>query len=207
MNKVILIVLLVCIVSLISSISPPKLPVTFYTNVKIVARFGNVTQNPITGLIANDNAKQLYVFNLKDSHGNSAKTLFNKHIYRYFGDPTNCTCFNDTYKGFGLPFFSRYKNFVKYGETDSDIIWKCTDTPSDETLLFSVNKKTPNVPEKTMVHVEDGHARISENVTFTGFHAFQPDSEFFRIPDDCTKVPCPNPPREQSMFFTKFLGF
>ena len=90
MNKVILIVLLVCIVSLISSISPPKLPVTFYTNVKM---FGNVTQNPITGLIANDNAKQLYVFNLKDSHGNSAKTP-----YRYFGDPTNCTCFNDTYK-------------------------------------------------------------------------------------------------------------
>ena len=129
MNKVILIVLLVCIVSLISSISPPKLPVTFYTNVKIVARFGNVTQNPITGLIANDNAKQLYVFNLKDSHGNSAKTLFNKHAPSIFSVIQLTVHAND---GFGLPFFSRYKNFVKYGETDSYIIWKCT-TPSDKT--------------------------------------------------------------------------
>eukprot|EP00800_Vazella_pourtalesii_P009895 TRINITY_DN2485_c0_g1_i4.p1 TRINITY_DN2485_c0_g1~~TRINITY_DN2485_c0_g1_i4.p1 ORF type:complete len:197 (-),score=7.84 TRINITY_DN2485_c0_g1_i4:55-645(-) len=193
--------------SLISSISPPKLPVTFYTNVKIVARFNNVTQDPFTGLIANDDAKQLYVYNQKDSHGNPTKALFNKHLYQYLDDPTKCACFNVTYKDLGLPFFNHYKNFVKFAETDSDIIWKCTDTPSDETLLFSVNKKTPNVPEKTMVYFKDGHARTSENVTFTGFQASQPDGELFRIPDDCTKVPCPNPPREQSMFFTKFLGF
>ena len=114
--------------SLISSISPPKLPVTFYTNVKIVARFNNVTQDPFTGLIANDDAKQLYVYNQKDSHGNPTKALFNKHLYQYLDDPTKCACFNVTYKDSGLPFFNHYKNFVKFAETDSDIIWKCTET-------------------------------------------------------------------------------
>ena len=79
MNKVILVVLLVCIVSLISSISPPKFPVTFYTNFKIVAGVANVTLDHITESIANDDAKQLFISNQKDSHGIPAKELFNKH--------------------------------------------------------------------------------------------------------------------------------
>ena len=56
MNKVILFVSFICIISQISSISPPKFPVTFYTSVKVVERFANVTQHPITGTIANDDA-------------------------------------------------------------------------------------------------------------------------------------------------------
>ena len=206
MNKVILVVMLVCDVSLISSISPPKFPVTFYTNIKAIARFGNVTKNNFTGSLANDDAKQLYVFNQKDYHGNPAKELFNTHLYQYLGDPTKCACLNITYKDMGLPVFSYYKNFVKYDETDSDIIWKCTDVIPVETVLFSVNKKTPNVPEKMMSFLAMGNTTLSQNMTFTGFQASQPDSEFFRIPDDCTKVPCQDTPKKPSMFFSKFLG-
>ena len=206
MNKIILVVLLVCIVSLISSISPPKFPVTFYTNIKAVTRFGNDTLDHSTGSLANYDAKQLFVSNQKDSDGIPSKEVFNKHLYQYLGDPTKCTCLNVTYKDMGLPFFSFYKNFAKFDETDSDIIWKCTDIPVG-TLLISVNKKTPNVPDKMMSFLAIGNTTLSRNTTFTGFQASQPDSEFFRIPDDCTKVPCQSPPNKPSTFFSKYLVF
>ena len=77
MNKVILFVSFICIISQISSISSPKFPVTFYTSVKVVERFANITQHPITGIIANDDAKQLYVMNEKVSPNIPVKVLFN----------------------------------------------------------------------------------------------------------------------------------
>ena len=94
---------------------------------------------------------------------------------------------------------------MKYDETDSDIIWKCTDVIPVETLLFSVNKKTPIVPEKMMSFLAM-NTTLSQNMTFTGFQASQPASEFFRISDDCTKVPCQNTPKKPSMFFPTFFG-
>ena len=206
MSKVILVILLVCIVSVISSISPPNFPMTFYSNTKVVLRFGNGAPSHITGFIANDDTKQLYVYNQKDSQGIPEKELFNKHLYSYYGDPTKCACLNDVYADLGLPFFSLYKNFVKYDETDSDIIWSCTDVLPVETLLFSVNKKTPNVPEKIMTIWAMGRFTLSQNMTFTGFQASQPDSEIFRIPDDCTKVSCKNPHKKPSLLFPKFLS-
>ena len=203
MNKVLLIFSFICITSRISSISPPKFPVTFYTNVKTVEQFANVTQHPIIGSIANDDAKQLYVHNGTISPNIPFMQLFNNNLYEYQGDSANCECFNVTYKYLPLPFFSRFKNFMKYSETDSEIIWKCTDTPPDDTLLFFVKKETPNVPEL----VTESIPSVSINITFTGFRASPPSSDFFRIPDDCTKVPCLNPPKKRSMFFSSFLVY
>ena len=206
MNKVFTVVLFMCIVSAISSISPPKFPVTFSTNIRIDSRDGNVTKNPLTGLIAYDDAKQLFVSNQKVLHGISSNQIFNKHFYRYFDDPTKCTCFNITYKDIGPPFFSFCKHFVKYDETDSDIIWKCTDAQPEQTILISVNKKTPNVPEKIMTYGTIGNSTLSTNITFTRFQASEPDIELFRIPNGCTKVPCQNTPKKPSLLFPKFLG-
>ena len=107
-----------------------------------------------------------------------------------------------TYKVLSLPFFSRYRNFVKYNETDSEIIWKCTDAPPDGILLFIVKKVTPNVPEKMAIVTTTG---TSVNFTFIDFQASQPESELFRIPDDCTNVPCRNPLKTRSRLFSKFL--
>ena len=62
MDKFIFAVIFICIISPISSISPPKFPVTFSTSVKIIEQLAEVTQNHITGSIANDDAEQLYVY-------------------------------------------------------------------------------------------------------------------------------------------------
>ena len=202
MNKVILFVSFIYIISGICSISPPKLPVTFYASLKIVVRSANVTHN-ITGSIANDDAKKLFVINAKVSPDIETKSLFNSHLYEY--DGTHCVCINITYKERNLPFFSPLKNFVKFAETDSNVIWKCTDAPPDLVLLISVKKATPNVPEKMITYQATANPEFTQNITFIGFQASQPDSGFFTIPDDCTKVPCQNPPKKPSVFFSKFL--
>ena len=206
-NKVIFFILFISIIPIIFSISPPKFPVTFYTNIQGFEQVGNETRNPMTGSIANDNSKELFVMNEK-SQSEISKVLFNLNFYQYADNPTptNCVCTNTTYKDLPfLPYFRPYKNFVKYNETDSDIIWRCTDTAPDVTLLFSVKKKTPNVPE-VMTQMINDPINTSQIITFIGFHPSPPESEFFRIPDVCAKVPCVNSPKDPSMFFSKLLG-
>ena len=202
MNKVILFVSFIYIISGIYSISPPKLPVTFYASLKIVVRDANVTYS-ITGSIANDDAKKLFVINQKVSPDIEMKFLFNSQYYQYYGN--HCACFNAIYKNMSLPYFSPLKNFVKYAETDSNVIWKCTDAPPEEIILISVKKATPNVPEKMMLYSATANPESTQNTTFIGFQASQPDSGFFTIPDDCTKVPCQNSPKNPPVFFPKFL--
>ena len=204
MNKVILLVSFIYIISGICSISPPKLPVTFYTNTTIVVRKANVTHNPITGSIANDDVKKLFVMNEKLSTGVEMKSLFNSYLYLYNG--IHCTCLNVTYKGMNLPFFNPFKRFVKYTETNSNVIWKWTDAPHNETYLFVDKKVTPNVPEKMIImYPATGNPEFTRNITFIGFQASQPESGFFTIPDDCNKIPCQNSPKNPSVFDSKFL--
>ena len=203
--KVILFVSFISIISQISSISPPKFPVTFHTHVKVVVQNGNVIHNPITESLANDDAKELFVMNEKYLPDTEVKSLFNNnHLYAY--DGINCACLNVSYKGMNLPFFSPYKNFVKYTETDSDVIWKWTGAPHNEKYLFVVKKATPNVPEKMVImYPATGNPEFTRNITFIGFQASQPESGFFTIPDDCTKIPCQSSPKNPSVFFSKFL--
>ena len=206
MDKFIFIVIFICIISQISSISPPKFPATFYTSVKIIEQLAEVTQSHITGSIANDDAKQLYVYTEMFPPHSPFTRLFNKHYYQYYDNPPECTCSNVTYKNLDLPFFSRYKNFAKFYETDSDIIWKCKDISLNKTVFFTVRKETPNIPEGIMTYTIIGNATFSQNITFIGFRASQPDGGFFRVPYNCTKVPCQNTPKKTSLLFPKFLG-
>ena len=184
MNKVILFVLFISIISQISSISPPKFPVTFYTNVTIVVHDSNI--KPIIGTIANDDANKLFSSYEQIFPGIAETELFNKKVYDYAND--FCHCYNNvTYNDLHLPYFSPYKNFVKYNETDSEVIWRCTDTPPQLKFLFTVKKETPNVPESLLMIGSDGGF---QNFTFIGFHASQPENGFFKIPDNCAKAVC-----------------
>ena len=204
MNKAILFVTFISIIFLISAISPPKFPSTFFSNVKLVNRVANVTHVPVTGSVANDDVKKLYVYNEKSSPIVLENALFNTHLYEYYGQPVKCGCFNITYKDARLPFFGRYRNFVEYKVTNSDIIWKCTDAPPGDTLLFTVRKVTPNIPESIISYAIFENITYSQNITFSGFQTSQPDGDLFKIPNDCTKVICRNKLKKPSMF-SKFF--
>ncbi|KAI6650380.1 hypothetical protein LOD99_5817 [Oopsacas minuta] len=125
------------------------------------------------------------------------QTLYNKALYYVTrdkdGSVTDCVCFKTTYNNMGLPYFSLYKNFTLYTETETDIIWEVTDLPLPVgmSILFRVKKITPNTPAENIIVVKiSGYSPSSANTTYTAFDASQPDKALFTVPDYCTKVPC-----------------
>ena len=119
------------------------------------------------------------------------QTLFNQALYYITGDEdgniTECVCYKS------LPYFSAFKKFELYSQSEDEIIWQVTDLPLPPgvTIFFRVKKVTPNIPEENMIlDSVPGYSTATGNTTYFGFRASHSDDRLFIIPELCTKVPC-----------------
>ena len=191
MNKVFFLISLLLSSPLIASISQPKFPDTFFTVYKYVFQ-NSTTTDRYSGLIAEDDANKLLIITAMYPSG-FEQTLFNQALYYITGDEdgniTECVCFKSPY----VPYFSAFKKFELYSQSEDEIIWQVTDLPLPPgvTIFFRIKKVTPNIPEENMIlDSVPGYSTATGNTTYFAFQASHSDDRLFIIPELCTKVPC-----------------
>ena len=185
---------------LISSISPPQFPETFLTEYKYVFQ-NETTTNQYYGIIAEDDMNKLTLIIEKYPSGFKG-ALFNQAMYYITGDEdgniTECVCFKNSF----VPYFSAFRKFKLYSQTEDEIIWQVIGLKSspDLRIFFRVKKVTPNIPEENIIFINVQGYSASGNMTYLAFQASNPGDRLFIIPEFCITVPCKSPYLKKDKF-------